>query len=176
MGVLDKSGKYINLLSSLFTILMALVTVYNLINSLFNIIEFILLISILFICIFLTIFIRNKNLCLRDKSIILLSIAMIAILSSTVGYAAYYYQDYKIVVDYNGSYTMGYGSDFTHDDTSSSGHKEFNLNQSSYINVGAKKSDGSDGKLNLSIMRGNRVIEKESTTDPYGEVIIHFKE
>ncbi|WP_067258853.1 hypothetical protein [Methanobrevibacter cuticularis] len=87
-----------------------------------------------------------------------------------------YPSDYKIVIDYDGPYTSGYGTEFTNDDFTTSGRKQIDVGQTSHIDVGAKKSDGSNEQLTLSILKGDKVVETKSTTDPYGEVIINFKE
>jgi len=83
---------------------------------------------------------------------------------------------YRIVVDYDGPYTSGYGTEFDKYDFTSEGYNDFDVGNTSFINVGAKKSDGSNKKLTLKIMKGNSVVEEKTTTKPYGEVTIHFKE
>lgn len=82
--------------------------------------------------------------------------------------------DYKIVINYDGPYTAGYGTEFDNYDFTSEGHTEFDVGNTSFINVGAKKSDGSSGKLTISIMNGDKVVEEKSTTAPHGEIKVHF--
>ncbi|MCL2114626.1 MAG: hypothetical protein FWH29_00210 [Methanobrevibacter sp.] len=80
----------------------------------------------------------------------------------------------KIKIEYNGTFTAGYGSANKNDDFTSSGSREIDLGNSTYVDVGAKKSDDSSGLLKLTILKGDKVVSEKTTTDPYGEVIIHY--
>ena len=83
---------------------------------------------------------------------------------------------YRIMIDYNGEYTAGYGSANQHDDVTTAGHQEYDLGETTYVDVGAKKSDGGSGELRLAIYKGDKLVEEKTTTSPYGEVIINYKE
>ena len=83
---------------------------------------------------------------------------------------------YKIVIDYNGKYTAGYGSANKHDDVTTAGHQEFDLGETTYVDVGAKKSDGGSGKLRIAIYKGDKLVKEGSTSEPYGEIILSYKE
>ena len=80
----------------------------------------------------------------------------------------------KIKIEYDGTFTAGYGSANKNDDFTSSGSREIDLGNSTYVDVGAKKSDESSGLLKLTILKGDKVVSEKTTTDPYGEVIIHY--
>lgn len=83
---------------------------------------------------------------------------------------------YKIVIEYNGLYTAGYGSANKNDDVTTSGFNEYYLEDTNYVDVGAKKADGGNGELKISIMKGNVIVEEKTTSQPYGEIIINYKE
>lgn len=160
--------------------------------GIFNSISTILIVVTSFCFILLTGYIYKHDLGLKhSRTYLFLVIFFLVILGVIAGYAinngnsGYDLVDinsmsnstsvnYTIVVDYDGPYTAGYGTEFSNYDFTSNGPTEFSVGNTSFINVGAKKSDGSNRKLTLSIMRGDKVIEEESTTAPYGEVKINF--
>ena len=82
----------------------------------------------------------------------------------------------KIVIDYNGKYTAGYGSAYSNNDVTTAGYQEYNLGKTSYVDVGAKKSDSSSNLLKITIYKGNKIVKEGSTSAPYGEVVLHYQE
>jgi hypothetical protein len=81
----------------------------------------------------------------------------------------------KIKIEYDGEFTGGYGSDNQNDDFTNRGSKVINLGEdATYVNVGAKKSDGGSGLLTLSILKGDSVVAEKNTTVPYGEIKIDY--
>ncbi|MDL2247064.1 hypothetical protein LJB96_05560 [Methanobrevibacter sp. OttesenSCG-928-K11] len=84
--------------------------------------------------------------------------------------------NYKLVISYNGPYTAGWGSASSSSDVSTSGYQEYNLGKTTYVDVGAKKSNGGTEALTIQIYKENQLVEQKSTNNPYGEVIINYKE
>ena len=81
----------------------------------------------------------------------------------------------KIKIEYDGEFTGGYGSNNQNDDFTAQGSKEINLGDAAtYVNVGAKKSDGSSGVLTLSVLKGDTIVAEKNTTAPYGEIKIDY--
>ncbi|WP_409199910.1 hypothetical protein [Methanobrevibacter sp. DSM 116169] len=85
-------------------------------------------------------------------------------------------EDYKIVIDYDGPFTAGYGSANAHDDVTSSGHREYDLGKTTYVDVGVKKSDSSNNELKVTIYKGNTIVKEDSTSEPNGEIVLHYEE
>ena len=79
-----------------------------------------------------------------------------------------------IRIEYDGMFTAGYGSANKNDDFTATGSQEIDLGNSSYVDVGAKKSDDSSRLLKLTILKDGVVVAEKTTSDPYGEVIIHY--
>ncbi|MCL2311351.1 MAG: InlB B-repeat-containing protein [Firmicutes bacterium] len=82
----------------------------------------------------------------------------------------------KIRIEYDGVFHAGYGSanKYREGFTTKGSYYE-DLGNSNYVDVGAKKDDGSSKLLKLSVLKGNKVVAEKTTRDPYGEVIINYK-
>ncbi|MCL2115400.1 MAG: DUF4062 domain-containing protein [Methanobrevibacter sp.] len=81
----------------------------------------------------------------------------------------------KIKIEYDGEFTAGYGSHDQNDDFTATDYWEIDLGDSPYVDVGAKKSDSGNGLLKLFVLKGEKIVAEKTTTDPYGEIIIHYK-
>lgn len=91
-------------------------------------------------------------------------------------YAHWKISGLKIKIEYNGKFTSGYGTNTKNrKGFHSEGYYEEFLKGASYINIGAEKSDGSNRKLTISVLKGDKVVAKKTTTHPYGEVKIYYK-
>lgn len=84
-------------------------------------------------------------------------------------------EPYVIDIDYNGTFNAGFDSETVKKEGfTSNNHVAFTLENTSYVNVGAEKADGGSGTLTLKVMKGDKVIEEKSTSEPYGEVKINI--
>jgi len=90
---------------------------------------------------------------------------------------------YIIQISHDGEYTGGFGSEhLTIPEFTEYAYKQFNLGNTNYIDVGAKKSTDNLKAIKLKILKkrminifGDEKLAENVTSTPYGEVVLNIE-
>lgn len=162
----------IEILLSIISLLVAIISLFQ--NNLFF-----LFLSLLVIFLLFTILtIKNPKLIILTIIFVLLSISAFGLLMNEVVGVSYIIQ-----IDHDGEYAAGFGSEhLTKEGFTGYSFEEFDLGDTSYVDVGAKKSTDNSKAIKLKILKKRMInmgsyekIAENITSAPYGNIVLNIE-